>query len=271
MALIIEPRLILFVCTALLLWGSAEQSLFTASVESTAIRGSTIEMTVRDGTRMTSDQLVGGVITVRRGHSTARMRIDAVFDGRGEPSLRRHLISVQQADGRWTPLCSPASDNSRWAFPLSGQSLPDGTLAVTSKNSFEIACSSGAQGKCLRLGYLPWMTLPRGLSALRAFNACVRMVRADYAGGGVAMTHDGFLIGVSDVVGVNPAKRTMLSFEAGWDENGAVCIRHLRVKDLATPRQIAASSIRLTGRIGRDCTPEKAIALGAILLSTSAS
>ena len=270
MDLMLRFRLVLFACAGLPLWGSAEQNLAPAPVRSSTVRGSTIVVTAGDGTVMSSDELIGAIITIRRGSSTVTMRIDAVLDERPDANLRRHLISIRQADGRWVPLCSPAPDNSRWAYPLSGQSRPDGAL-LTNRDSFEIVCSSGAQGKCLRLGYLPFRRLPRGSSALRAFNACVRMIRADYAGRGVAMTRDGTLIGVSDVVGVNPAKRIMRGFEAGWDENGAVCVRHLRRKDLATPQQIASSSARLIGHLGRNCTPENAVALGAIVLSTSAS
>jgi len=85
------------------------------------------------------------------------------------------------------------------------------------------------------------------------------------------MTRDGTLIGASDVLGLNPAKRTIRNFEAGWDEGGAVCVRHSRHEGLATSGQIAASSARLIGHMGRNCTPENAVALGAILLSTSGS
>lgn len=85
------------------------------------------------------------------------------------------------------------------------------------------ACRSSVIAKCALWGYAPWSAGPR------AHQACTRMARADYCGTGKAWTLDGTAIDVFDGEGVlhatnDPAYR----FEAGWNENGAVCVSRPR-------------------------------------------
>jgi hypothetical protein len=79
---------------------------------------------------------------------------------------------------------------------------------------FEIVCTSGARGKCVRLGYLPWVS-----AAMRdIYYACVRLVRADYCGDGEATTRDGMRIDLYDDRDVQQSDRDPLQeFEGGLD------------------------------------------------------
>ena len=96
---------------------------------------------------------------------------------------------------------------------------------------FELACTSGALGKCVRFGYPPW-ALAGGMSLRDVYNACIRMVRADYCGNGTPYTKDGQQIDLYDVHGIQtPENDPTMDFEAGWTPAGAACVRHVRVKE----------------------------------------
>jgi hypothetical protein len=78
------------------------------------------------------------------------------------------------------------------------------------------------------------------------------------------------VIHVYDRIGIHPRRAgDEHGFEAGWDENGAVCVRHPRISEITTLRQIETSSRRLAGRVGVMCTPDKAQALGALIFDSS--
>jgi hypothetical protein len=105
----------------------------------------------------------------------------------------------------------------------------------------------------VRFGYKPW----RDTDAEPLWDyhqACVRMVRADYAGDGVGHTRDGTLIDLSDRLGIqrpgdDPPGRT-LEFEAAWGPNGAVCVRRTRIPELMTTEELAGRYPQLADRIG---------------------
>ena len=58
-------------------------------------------------------------------------------------------------------------------------------------------------------------------------------------------------------------------FEAGFAPEGAVCVRHVRVKENATLASVEASAPRLAGRTGAVCDEAEARAEGAILFVRS--
>ena len=238
---------------------------------SIAVRGTSFEAVDAKGRIWRSKDLIGAILTVRLGKSMARIRIDAVSDDAGGPSdVLLHGFSVAAPDGNWRPLCKPAPDGSRAGFPLRGRWAANGQLNDSDPREFEIVCAAGAQGKCVRLGYWPWRHLPDGTTGLALFNACVRMLRADYAGSGQPMTNDGTAIAISDKFGIQDRRwGTGLSFEAGWTSAGAVCVHHPRVKGRTSLKQIEASDRRLTGLTGEVCTREKAEALGALIFNGS--
>jgi hypothetical protein len=258
--------------TTALLFGScaAPSDPRRLEVNSVAVNGTSFRIAAADGRVLHSADLVGAILGVRLHGSEQRIRIDSVRHDQADPMLLFHSISVEQRDGEWRPLCDIAPDGTRAAYPIAGRARADGTLARGGPADFEIVCTAGAQGKCVRLGYRPWARMRDGSMMLSAFNACVRMMRADYAGSGRSMTRDGTRVEVFDTLGIQRSPTTDLAmFEAGWDERGAVCVRHSRVPAIASIGQIEASSRRLAGRVGAMCTPAKARSLGALIFNSS--
>ena len=92
----------------------------------------------------------------------------------------------------------------------------------------------GALGKCLDwpLGGGAFGFPPTSSSA-DEFEACIRMVRADYCGDGVSHTKDGTLIDPYRATAF-PTHVPLPAFilEANWDPKGAVCIIHARYVSL---------------------------------------
>ena len=122
----------------------------------------------------------------------------------------------------------------------------------------------------MRFGYYPWAQAPDGRPMRDVYNACVRMVRADYCGAGTATTRDGMLIDVYDDSGIQkPDDSPNTEFEAGWTAGGAVCVRRVRVKENISLDSLVAACPRLKDRVGAMCTEDKARALGARLFNLS--
>jgi hypothetical protein len=201
-----------------------------------------------------------------------QIRIDAVArdskDLTGEIVL--YALSEQDpATGEWRNACLPDPDGRRLGFPLAGAFSGEGRYDP-SPGRLLITCTSGAEGKCIRFGYKPWGHAPDGTSLADAYTACVRLVRADYAGDGKGTTRNGQPIDIYDSFGIQaPANNPAYQFEAGFTADGAVCVRHVRVKQNATLEGIEASNPRLAGRIGDMCDEASARDAGAILFVRS--
>jgi hypothetical protein len=115
-----------------------------------------------------------------------------------------------------------------------------------------LTCTSGAQGKCVRFGYLPWA----GEGALALYNSCIRMVRADYCGNGETHTRDGTLIATYDKTGTrddDPVEG--MEFEAAWGPQGAICVRRVRIGEIYSLDRLRESCPRLKPTdLGDSCT-----------------
>lgn len=225
------------------------------------------------GQQLGSADLVGAVLQSEFERRPVRVRIDAV---ERDPTQVNHVVwlhtlSAQQSDGSWKTLCTPGPDGRAQGFPLAGASRPNGTFDAHAGVGFEWVCTSGAQGKCVRYGYLPWATAPDGSPLGRVHDACVLMLRADYGAANAPATRDGVAVGSTDRWGLRkvevPADPEW--FEAGWDAQGAVCVRHPRLRDGLTLAQLEARHPRLKGRTGIICTPEFAFANGALVFNWS--
>ena len=148
----------------------------------------------------------------------------------------------------------PARTGGARDFPVAGRPRADGMLEPAEPGIFELACTSGALGKCVRFGYRPW-AFAQGLELRELYNACIRMVRADYCGNGTATTKDGQAIDMYDDLGIQkPENDPAMEFEAGWTEEGAACVRHTRVKENVTLEALVAACPRLKDRVGPACT-----------------
>ena len=131
----------------------------------------------------------------------------------------------------------------------------------TAAGSFDLTCTSGAIGKCVRWGYRFFEEGP-GTPPLRALHqACVRMARADYGGDGRATTRDGTMIEMYDRFGIQKSDRLVpMAFEAGWSPDGAVCVAHPRIPENVSLQDLGERYPHLRPHLGpTQCTEESAM------------
>jgi len=248
--------------------------------EPTALRveGTSFVVTTADGTELRSPDLVGAELTIAVHGRLHNVRIDAVEHDTHAANTTAsladriwlHSFSMQVADGSWQPVCGPDPDGRALGFPLAGRFDAAARLHPAEPGTFEIACTNSGQAKCVRFGYHPWRSTPDGVALASFYNACVLMVRGDYAGADQAKTRNGTQIDVNDRLDSQPAEfDPALQFEAGWTEEGAVCVAHPRVNENTTLEQLEAEIPRLRGRTGAVCTEAFARAHGALILNRS--
>lgn len=148
-----------------------------------------------------------------------------------DPIKETYLYTVfylDTADSKWKNLCDPDPEKIAKAIPLSGSWDETGAY-IESSNLITFGCTSGVLAKCVRFGYKPWKNI-QGKSLRAFYQACTRMVRADYCGNGKSHTREGTLINIYDVLDIQtqtPNDRGMV-FEAAWKADGATCINHPR-------------------------------------------
>jgi hypothetical protein len=232
-----------------------------ATAPSIEVVGTSFRVALPDGRTLGSPDLIGAVLDVadETGRSMT-VRIDSVArdpsDRNGDVWL--HHFSVRDAGpGEWRDLCTaPGPDGTVGGFPLAGSWTSDGRH-LRGSAGFTVTCTAGAIGKCVRFGYKPWREAD-GESLWDYHQACVRMVRADYAGDGTGHTRDGTLIDVSDRLGIqrsgdDPPDHA-LAFEAAWGPNGAVCVRRTRIPEVVSTDELSARYPQLGDRIGPGCS-----------------
>jgi ADYC domain len=231
----------------------------TVPAQTLTAEGTEFVLTTPAGRTLRSIDLVGATLKLAVAGREAELTIGSVVEDAhavGGRVLLHHFIVLNEAGGR-VDLCAPDGDGRSLGFPV-----PDG------HGGFDLTCTSGAIGKCIRWGYRPWEGGPR-LAALH--RACVHMARADYGGGGRSTTRDGMRINLYDDLGIEtPADDPRLVFEAGWTEQGAVCVNHPRVAGNVTLNEIEARWPQLAGKTGPICTEAFARANGALLFNRSA-
>ena len=248
-------------------FGVAAQTVVPLSVEAD---GTEFKVILTDGRTLRSRDLVGATLVIAVKGQGIRVRIDAV---ERDPDAKRgtvwlHTFLGQTADGAWQNLCDAGPDGRRQGFPIAGRPRADGMLEDAEPGTFELVCTSGAQGKCVRFGYPP--TGADGARLRDTYNACIRMVRADYCGDGTATTKDGQEIDIYDDHGIQkPENMPVMDFEAGWTPAGAVCVRHVRVKENVSPEALVAACPRLKDLVGPVCSEEAARRMGARLFNRS--
>jgi hypothetical protein len=251
---------------ALLAWPIGSAIGQAPSGPSLEIAGTLFQVTIGDGRSLASPELIGAVLDVI--DDTGRLvtvRIDGVArdpaDADGDVWLHR-LSILDLPTGVWRELCTPGPDGTVAAFPVAGGWISDGTH-LRGSSGFIVSCTSGAIGKCVRLGYKPWREVG-GESLWDYHQACVRAIRADYGGDGTGHTRDGTLVDIFDRLRIQPPepdpRGPALEFEAAWGPDGAVCVRRTRIPELLSTDELARRYPRLAGRIGGDCS-EAAAAL----------
>jgi ADYC domain len=239
----------------------------SSMVEPAAPRGPSLEVvgtlfrvTVPSGDILTSHDMLGVVLDAAdEAGKRMTLRIDSITQDPADPqgNVWLHRFSVlNAANGAWSELCSPGPDGIVGGFPLAGYWTKDGRH-LSGAGSFVVSCTSGAIGKCVRLGYHPWRTV-EGESLWDYHQACVRMIRADYGGDGVPHTRDGVLIDIVDRLGIqrlgSDAGSRSLTFEAAWDPNGAVCVQRTRRPEILSDDDIIRNYPYLAARRDLTCS-----------------
>jgi hypothetical protein len=253
---------------AVLLIGSA-QAQPPAKPFVTAIEASngTFRASLSDGTTRQGAELVGMVLTYSDGDSTIRVKLNGVRPDPRDKTGKLQLNDLRYADTD-NPYCLPSADGLREGYAIAGRAAADGTIHPVEPREFVLACTSGAQGKCLRFGYRPWETGPDGLSNEDRYNACIHMVRADYCGDGTPTTKDGTIIDIFDDAGIQVADRSPgFSFEAAWTPKGAACVAHVRIRENISLEDLARTCPRLAGKLGPEACSEGAFSAEVYNLS----
>lgn len=222
--------------------------------------GGDFRATLSDGRTLRGADLVGATLSVTQEGVPLTLRIDSAEADARHPDIWLFGLTATLPDGRQVPYCEPDPDGRRLAIPYAEGS------------GFNLTCSGGAVGKCMRFGYRPWARTPDGSGPLAPYHAaCVNMVRGAYGGPERAWTRDGMRIDVYDRAGVQtPDNDPGDAFEAGWTAEGAVCVAHPRVPENGGLAEIVAAAPRLAGRTGRDaCTEARAAEWGALVFNRS--
>jgi hypothetical protein len=243
--------------------GVATATAAGAAIRSVSVVGTEFRVTLADGRLLGQPELVGAVLSIGDGVGGHRaVRIDRVLKDAKDPTGEITLYEVSEQDrttGAWANLCQPDPDGQRLAFPMAGVWAKDGTHLAAPDGRFSITCTGGAQGKCVRFGYKPWRTLADGQSLAPYYQACVRLVRADYCGNGVGHTRNGTPIDIFDRIGIQADEVAPgMTLEAVWGPEGALCVRHPRLPELGGLDRLAAECPRLTpDRLGAACREDR--------------
>jgi hypothetical protein len=204
-------------------------------VERIEVVGTEFHLVLADGEVRRGQEIVGAVIRLG-GADGLTIRIDSAEIDPLDPGRDIWLygLSMQTASNTWVNLCTPDHNGVAKGFPLSGSWTAIGEH-IPSASAFSLTCTSGASGKCVRMGYKPWRTGPGGASLWDYHQACVRFLRADYCGDGTPHTRPGMLVSVYDRLDIQRNERASgLEFEAAWGAGGAVCLRKTRVPEIST-------------------------------------
>lgn len=203
-----------------------------------------------DGRVLERQALVGARVVIRSGAQHIEVLINAVEEERpasGKPIMLYRLL-VENPGGRgFHDACEPDARGRRLGLPLQKET----GIAFT--------CTSGAEGKCILMGYRPWEdSADAPMRDLHA--ACIHLVRADYGGDDRATTRDGTVIDVYDRFGIQkPETVDPMPFEAAWGKNGAVCVAHPRIAQNVTLDDLAKAYPRLRNFLGPEACREEAM------------
>src|SRR4051812_21021122 len=219
-------------------------------------------VTLDNGRELSGFALKGAILDVGIAGQPARIRIANIWRDKLNSDVLLHDFRWINANGSESIMCPAGPDGTRAGFPVEGRSNAAGEIVASTDGHFELTCTAGAQGKCLRFGYKPWKMASNRASLRDYYNACIHLMRADYAGDGHATTRDGTLIDVYDHIGIQqevPDPHHRFTFEAAFGKNGASCVAHPRVREHVTLEQLAQDVPRLVGHLGpHGCTEASA-------------
>jgi len=215
------------------------------------VDGTEFLLATPEGRTLRSADLVGTTLKIQIERREIDIEIRSVDEDSSAVGGRvlLHRFVAKDGTGNSVDVCTPDAQGRRLGFPV-----PDG------RGGFELTCTSGAVGKCIRWGYRPWEERPGGPPMRALHRSCIHMVRADYGGDGRPSTRDGTLIDIGDRFGIRSFHRDLpMTFEAAWGVDGAVCVARPRIAEKGSLEQLAAAYPRLADHLGPDaCTEESA-------------
>jgi ADYC domain len=214
--------------------------------------GTEFVLIMPDARALHSADLVGATLNIAAAGRRVEVTIRSVEEDRHAVRGRvlLHHFVVKDEAGRQVDMCAPDADGRSLGFPV-----PDG------HGGFDLTCTSGAVGKCIRWGYRPWEEQPGGPPLAALHQACVHMARADYGGDGRATTREGMMIYWCDRFGLDPCRKDApFAFEAAWGRDGAICVARPRVAENISLEQLAERYPRLKPHLGpATCSEDSAI------------
>lgn len=219
---------------------------------------------LNEGRVLEREALAGARIVMQSGEQTVHVLIDAVEmqdEVPGGPVVLYRFLVEDPAGRTFQNACMPDARGRQLGLPLQ------------KKTGVDFTCTSGAEGKCILMGYRPWddrADMP--MQDLHA--ACVHMMRADYGGDNRPATRDGTLVDVYDRFGFQkPDAVDPLPFEAAWGKDGAVCVAHPRIAEAETLDGLAKAYPKLRPFLGPEVCTEEAMRYhpAALLFNRSAS
>ncbi|WP_445501796.1 ADYC domain-containing protein [Microvirga sp. G4-2] len=210
--------------------------------------GPELVLSLNDGRILRGDDLIGVRFVLAGPHGKTQVQIVGFAEDTATTggSIPLYSLSVSTPDGLSDNFCRPDSRGRHAGFPL-----PDGA------GGFNFTCTSGAEGKCVLMGYRPWEARD-GVPMRDLHRACVHMLRADYGGDDQPTTRDGTSVDVFDRFGIQKSEKADgMQFEAAWGPDGAVCVAHPRIAQNVTFEQLTERYPRLAGRLGpKNCSLE---------------
>jgi hypothetical protein len=204
-------------------------SLNGTSLNGTSLSGAKLSAVSTSGPPLAGSTVVGSTWTgTTASGATITLRIDSAQQGSGSSSdLWFYKVSYQTQTG-WQPLCG-----TDLAVPVAGVWSTTTATYAASSTQFTFACRNRTIAKCVELGYKTWKGYSNQLAS------CVRMLRGDYCGNGVAYTQDGTQLNLYDNVGVQADTQSLWLLEAEWGPNGARCVTDLVINTRFLLRKLA--------------------------------
>jgi hypothetical protein len=193
--------------------------------------------------------------------ATRHMPMNLSFGGpktQGQSSTV-YALEYESGDHSWKQACEDPGDI---AFPIPGYWETNGTYLANPPRKtaeFSFACVKRDVARCLRRGYLANAESHSDQKIL--FEACTRMMRADYCGDGTTYTEDGSAVTSWDnrKIVAKDQHQSPLVFEAAWNAGGMFCISRTRYPNLV-PSAPDASRACLE-RMTKKCDEQSAEAI----------
>lgn len=216
------------------------------------VEGTAFVLTTADGRTLRGFELQGATFQIRAAGRAIEVLIRKVEDDAhavGGRVLLHHFV-VKESSGHMVDLCAPDAQGRSLGFPV-----PDG------RGGFDLTCTSGAVGKCIRWGYRPWEGEFTGPPMPALHQACVHMARADYGGDDQPSTRDGTQIDLYDRFGIQrPDGAVPMTFEAAWGAEGAICVARTRIPENISLEELGERYPHLKGHLGPEaCTEASAM------------